>query len=63
MESLLQETKTLGVSKDGLLIADELRSFSVTISYVLVSPRKYYYANYHLRTALVCYEKKTNIYL
>ncbi|XP_029178906.1 period circadian protein isoform X2 [Nylanderia fulva] len=28
MESLLQETKALGVSKDGLLTADELRSFS-----------------------------------
>lgn len=39
MESLLQETKAPGVSKDGLLAADELRSFSVTISYVLVSPR------------------------
>lgn len=38
MESLLQETKALGVSKDGLLTADE-RSFSVTISYVLVSPK------------------------
>lgn len=62
MESLLQETKALGVSKDGLLPADELRSFSVTISYVLVSPRKYYYANY-LRSALVCYEKKTLIYI
>ncbi|CAL1679142.1 unnamed protein product [Lasius platythorax] len=28
MESLLQETKALGVGKDGLLTADELRSFS-----------------------------------
>lgn len=28
MESLLQETKALGVSKDGRLTADELRSFS-----------------------------------
>ncbi|XP_070157122.1 period circadian regulator isoform X2 [Polyergus mexicanus] len=28
MENLLQETKALGVNKDGLLTADELRSFS-----------------------------------
>lgn len=40
MESLLQETKTPDVSKHGLVAADELKSFSVTIiSYVLVSPR------------------------
>lgn len=62
MENLLQETKALGVSKDGLLTADELRSFSVTISYVLVSPRKHCYANF-LRSALVCYEKKTLIHI
>lgn len=35
MESLLQETRALGVGKDGLAADD--RSFSVTISYVLVS--------------------------
>lgn len=63
MENLLQETKALGVRKDGLLTADELRSFSVTISYVLVSPRKHYYANYHLCSALVCYGKKTLIHI
>jgi len=45
MESLLQEMKAPGIGKDGLLAADELRSFSVTISYVLVSPR-HCYANY-----------------
>jgi len=45
MESLLQEMKEPEVGKDGLLAADELRSFSVTISYVLVSPR-HCYANY-----------------
>lgn len=39
MESLLQETKAPGVGKDGLLVADEFRSFSVTISYVLVTSR------------------------
>lgn len=36
MESLLQETKTPGVGKDELAADD--KSFSVTISYVLVSP-------------------------
>lgn len=36
MESLLQETKAPGVGKDGPAADD--RSFSVTISYVLVSP-------------------------
>jgi len=35
MESLLQETRALGVVKDGPLMPDD-RSFSVTISYVLV---------------------------
>ncbi|KAH0953602.1 hypothetical protein HN011_012556, partial [Eciton burchellii] len=40
MESLLQETRALGVIKDGPLAPDD-RSFSVTISYVLVSPLYY----------------------
>jgi len=40
MESLLEETKAPAVrhGKDGLLVADEFRSFSVTIGYVLVTP-------------------------
>lgn len=58
MESLLQETKALGVGKDGLLTADELRSFSVTISYVLVSPRT---LTLIITYALVCYEKKETL--
>lgn len=36
MESLLQETKAPGVGIDGLAADD--KSFSVTISYILVSP-------------------------
>ncbi|XP_072762384.1 period circadian regulator isoform X2 [Anoplolepis gracilipes] len=45
MESLLQETKALGVSKDGLLTADELRSFSEHDSVMLgeISPHHEYY--------------------
>lgn len=59
MESLLQETKALGVDKDGLLTADELKSFSVTISYVLVSPRTL--LRLIITYALVCYEKKETL--
>jgi len=51
MENLLQEMKTPGVGKDGLLATDELRSFSVTISYVLVSS-KHCYLNYLRYNAL-----------
>lgn len=36
MENLLQETRTPGFGKD--VLATDERSFSVTISYVLVSP-------------------------
>ncbi|XP_071574910.1 period circadian regulator isoform X4 [Temnothorax nylanderi] len=45
MESLLQETKAPGVGKDGLLAADELRSFSEHDSVMLgeISPHHEYY--------------------
>ncbi|GAB1867606.1 Period circadian protein [Camponotus japonicus] len=45
MESLLQETKALGVSKDGLLPADELRSFSEhdSVMFGEISPHHEYY--------------------
>lgn len=44
MENLLQETKkTPGLGKD--VLATDDRSFSVTISYVLVSPTLTYFAN------------------
>ncbi|XP_070157123.1 period circadian regulator isoform X3 [Polyergus mexicanus] len=45
MENLLQETKALGVNKDGLLTADELRSFSEHDSVMLgeISPHHEYY--------------------
>jgi len=43
MESLLQETRALDVVKDGPLMPDD-RSFSVTISYVLVSLLYYAYS-------------------
>ncbi|KAL0133378.1 hypothetical protein PUN28_000844 [Cardiocondyla obscurior] len=45
MESLLQETKESGVGKDGLLVANELRSFSEHDSVMLgeISPHHEYY--------------------
>lgn len=43
MENLLQETRTPGLGKD--VLATDDRSFSVTISYVLVSPTLTYFAN------------------
>ncbi|XP_011869759.1 PREDICTED: period circadian protein isoform X3 [Vollenhovia emeryi] len=45
MESLLQETRAPGVGKDGLLAADELRSFSEHDSVMLgeISPHHEYY--------------------
>lgn len=61
MENLLQETKTPEVGKNGLLAADELRSFSVTISYILVSPR-YRYANCHLRYDALWYATYKTLY-
>lgn len=43
MENLLQETRTPGFGKD--VLATDERSFSVTISYVLVSPTLIYFAS------------------
>lgn len=51
MENLLQETRTSGLGKDALATDD--RSFSVTISLVLVSPTLIHFASSTLWCAMV----------
>lgn len=53
MENLLQETRTPGFGKD--VLATDERSFSVTISYVLVSPTLTYFASNKRYNALWWY--------